>query len=215
MKEKDISSKQINILKFIYKSCQQVGYPPTVREIAEGVNLSSSATVYTHLKKLEKNNYIKRKSSKPRAIELQEKTLDLFAKDEIKPGKSLNTINVPLVGNVAAGTPILAEENIEDYIPISSDFISGNNEVFILKVRGDSMIDAGIFDRDYIIVKKQNTAINGEIVVALMEDEATVKRFFKTDKFVKLMAENKKMEPIITKNVSIIGKVIGLVRKYF
>ncbi|MDD3776490.1 MAG: transcriptional repressor LexA [Actinomycetota bacterium] len=209
----EISDKQTLILEFILSSLKSNGYPPTVREIAKSVGLSSSATVYSHLKKLEKMGYIKRDPSKPRAIEILSKANHL-----INPAvdSSINqSVMVPLVGTVAAGTPILAEENIEDYFPLCQDFVKGNNPVFLLRVRGDSMVNAGILDRDYIIVRKQDTAINGEIVVALMEDESTVKRYFKTSKNIKLMPENDHMQPIITKNVSIIGKVIGVVRKYF
>ncbi len=124
-------------------------------------------------------------------------------------------VYVPVVGRIAAGRPILAEENIEDYFPLTSDFLKGKKEVFILHVRGDSMVNAGILDRDYIVVRKQDDAINGEIIVALLEDEATVKRFFKVDKKIKLMPENDYMEPIIVKDVKILGKVIGVIRKYF
>ncbi|MCG9479424.1 MAG: transcriptional repressor LexA [Actinomycetia bacterium] len=212
-KNSDISGKQTKILEFILSSLKSNGYPPTVREIAKSVGLSSSATVYSHLKKLEKNGYIKRDPSKPRAIEVLKKTTAML--NPAPDFKSDNNVMVPLVGNVAAGTPILAEENIEDYFPLSSDFVKGNNPVFVLRVRGDSMINAGIMDRDFIIVRKQDTALNGEIVVALMDDESTVKRFFKTSKQIKLIPENDNMQPIVTKDVSIIGKVIGVVRKYF
>jgi len=212
-KNTDISDKQIKILQFIINCLKSNGYPPTVREIAKAVNLSSSATVYGHLKKLEKFGYIRRNPSKPRAIEILSKTNNLVS--AAKPKKDINSIMVPLVGNVAAGIPILAEENIEDYFPLTADFVKGGHQVFLLKVRGDSMINAGIMDRDYIVVRKQETAINGEIVVALIEDEATVKRFFKTSKNIKLIPENDYMEPITVKDVSIIGKVIGVIRKYF
>jgi len=210
MVKENISSRQEKILDFISKSIKDTGYPPSVREIAKAVKLSSSATVHSHLKKLEEKGYLKRDSSKPRAISL------LTGYDnEIEKTNFSNMVYVPVVGKIAAGTPILAEENIDDYFPLTPDFIKGKKEVFIFHVRGDSMVNAGILDRDYIIVRKQESAINGEIIVALLDDEATVKRFFKTDKNIKLMPENDYMEPIIAKDVKIIGKVIGVIRKYF
>lgn len=205
-----ISSRQEKILEFISRKIKESGYPPSVREIAEAVNLSSSATVHSHLKKLEEKGYLKRNQSKPRALSIMPGHGDI-AKSSI----SGNMVYVPVVGKVAAGSPILAEENIEDYFPLTPDFVKGKKEVFMLHVRGDSMVNAGILDRDYIVVKKQDDAINGEIIVALLEDEATVKRFFKTDKKIKLMPENDYMEPIIVKDVKILGKVIGVIRKYF
>ncbi len=205
-----ISSRQEKILKFINKKVKESGYPPSVREIGKAVNLSSSATVHSHLKKLEEKGYLKRNPSKPRAISL----LPYKGNDSVDMGVN-NLVYVPVVGRIAAGRPILADENIEDYIPLTPDFIKGKKEVFILHVRGDSMVNAGILDRDYIVVRKQDTAINGEIIVALLEDEATVKRFFKTDKKIKLMPENDYMEPIIIDDVKILGKVIGVIRKYF
>ncbi len=212
-KKTDISEKQVIILQFIANCIKADGYPPTVREIAKAVHLNSSATVYGHLKKLEKSNYIRRDPTKPRAIEILPKSSKFVSIDKLE--KDINSVMVPLVGNISAGNPILAEENIEDYFPLTSDFIKGGHQVFLLRVRGDSMINAGIMDRDYIVVRKQETAINGEIVVALMENEATVKRFFKTSKNIKLMPENDNMEPITVMDVSIIGKVIGVIRKYF
>ncbi len=210
---KDISNKQIGILQFIINCKKADGYPPTIREIAKAVNLSSSATVYGHLKKLEKLGYVRRDPSKPRAIEILPRSKSFISVE--KAQKDLNSVMIPVVGSIAAGKPILAEENIEDYFPLTSDFLRGGNQVFLLKVRGDSMINAGIMDRDYIVVRKQETAINGEIVVVLMENEATVKRFFKQSKNIRLVPENDHMEPLIVKDASIIGKVIGLIRKYF
>ena len=212
-KNTDISEKQIKILQLIASCIKDKGYPPTVREIADAVKLNSSATVFGHLRKLEKFGYIKRDPTKPRAIEILPKATTFVSLD--KPEEDINSVMVPMVGKVAAGVPILAEENIEDYFPLTADFVKGGQQVFLLKVRGESMINAGIMDRDYIVVRKQETAINGEIVVALIENEATVKRFFKTSKNIKLMPENDYMEPIITKDVSIIGKVVGVIRKYF
>jgi len=206
-----ISSRQEKILKFIDRNIKESGYPPSVREIAKAVNLSSSATVHSHLKKLEEMGYLKRNKSKPRAISLLSKQENELYGDS----RMSNIVYVPVVGRIAAGKPILAEENIEDYFPLTNDFVKGKKEVFMLHVRGDSMVNAGILDRDYIIVKKQDNAINGEIIVALLEDEATVKRFFKIDKKIKLMPENDYMEPIIVDDVKILGKVIGVIRKYF
>ncbi|MDD3520005.1 MAG: transcriptional repressor LexA [Actinomycetota bacterium] len=208
----DISEKQKKILDFIADYIKESGYPPTVREIASAIGLSSSATVHAHLSKLEKLGYIKRTKGSSRSIEI--------IKNRYKSKLNENEINnnivlLPVVGNVAAGKPILAEENIEEYFPVTNDFISDFNNVFMLKVKGDSMINAGILDRDYIIVRKQNIAKNGEIVVALIEDEATVKRFLKTDKVIKLLPENDYMKPITLKEVDIVGKVIGVLRKYF
>src|SRR4030065_1215457 len=206
----NVSPRQEKILDYINKKKKESGYPPSIREIAKAVNLSSSATVHSHLKKLEKKGYLKRNQSKPRAISL------LKRHGDVTTGAGFNNmIYIPVVGKIAAGKPILAEENIEDYFPLTPDFVKGKKEVFILHVRGDSMVNAGILDRDYIVVRKQENAINGEIIVALLEDEATVKRFFKTDKKIKLMPENDYMEPIVVKDVKIIGKVIGVIRKYF
>jgi len=207
-----ISEKQLQIFKFIIDSIKKIGYPPSVREIAEAVGLSSSATVHSHLKKLEDLNYIRRGRGSSRTIEI----LNSIYKDADNTETGLSDITlIPIVGNVAAGIPILAQENIDEYFPVTSDFIKDNKEVFMLKVKGDSMVNAGILDRDYIIVKKQEIAKNGEIIVALIENEATVKRFLKTDKLIKLIPENDFMKPIVVKDVTIVGKVIGVVRKYF
>jgi len=207
-----ISEKQFQIFKFIVDSIKSIGYPPSVREIAEAVGLSSSATVHAHLKKLEDLGYIRRGKGSSRTIEI----LNSAYKPSDENENNLSDITlIPIVGTVAAGTPILAQENIEEYFPLTSDFIKDANEVFMLKVKGDSMINAGILDRDYIIVRKQSIARNGEIIVALIEDEATVKRFLKTDKLIKLIPENDFMKPIIVNDVNIVGKVIGVIRKYF
>jgi repressor LexA len=207
-----ISLRQEGILQYIIKKVKESGYPPTIREIAKAVNLSSSATIHSHLKKLEELGYIKRDPSKPRAIELNS---SLIKNNRLSDSTNDNIIFVPVIGQIAAGTPILAEENIEDYLPLTSDFVKGSNEVFVLHVKGDSMVNAGILDKDYIIVRKQDTAMNGEIVAALLEDEATVKRFFKKSNSIKLMPENDYMEPIEVKDAKILGKVIGVIRKYF
>lgn len=207
-----ITLRQEGILQFIIKKVKESGYPPTIREIAKAVNLSSSATIHSHLKKLEELGYIKRDPSKPRAIELNS---NLIKNNRLSGSTDDNIIFVPVIGQIAAGTPILAEENIEDYLPLTSDFVKGNSEVFVLHVKGDSMVNAGILDKDYIIVRKQDTVMNGEIVAALLEDEATVKRFFKKSNSIKLMPENDYMEPIEVKDAKILGKVIGVIRKYF
>jgi len=206
-----ISEKQYQIFKFIVDTIKNIGYPPSVREIAEAVSLSSSATVHSHLKKLEELGYIRRSKGSSRAIEI----LNSAYKPQDNTSNLSNVILIPIIGNVAAGTPILAQENIEEYFPVSSDFIKDSSDVFMLKVKGDSMINAGILDRDYIIVRKQEIARNGEIIVALLEDEATVKRFLKTDKAIKLIPENDFMKPIVVEDVRIVGKVIGVIRKYF
>ena len=206
-----ISEKQYQIFKFIVDTIKNIGYPPSVREIAKAVSLSSSATVHSHLKKLEELGYIRRSKGSSRAIEI----LNSAYKPQDNTSNLNNVILIPIVGNVAAGTPILAQENIEEYFPVSSDFIKDSSDVFMLKVKGDSMINAGILDRDYIIVRKQEIARNGEIIVALLEDEATVKRFLKTDKAIKLISENDFMKPIVVEDVRIVGKVIGVIRKYF
>lgn len=215
----DLTQRQAEILQFIVNKVKKNGYPPTVREIAQAVRLSSSATIHAHLKKLEELGYIKRDPSKPRAIEIKSVFYNSGAQKESNPSDSgtfdNNTVLIPLIGNIAAGTPVLAEENIEDYFPLTADFVKNNNEVFILKVKGDSMVNAGILDKDYIVINKQETAMNGEIIAALIEDEATVKRFFKKAGSIKLMPENDFMEPIIVKDIKILGKVIGVIRKYF
>jgi len=191
------------ILDFIKKEIRTKGYPPSVREIGEAVGLSSSSTVHGHLAQLEAKGYLRRDATKPRAIEVLDGSEHVVKKD---------MVNVPIVGKVTAGQPILAVENIEDTFPLPLDFVRNDN-VFILSVRGDSMIEAGILDGDYILVRQQNTARNGEIVVALLEDEATVKTFYKEKDHIRLQPENPHLEPIIVKDVSILGKVIGVFRR--
>ena len=198
----DLSQKQIEILEFIKMEIQKKGYPPAVREICSGVGLKSTSTVHSHLEKLEHKGYIRKDPTKPRAIEV----LDRFD----MPNK--NVVNVPIIGKVTAGQPILAVENIEDTFPVPKDLVDENN-VFMLKIQGESMIDAGIYDGDFVLIKQQSDAINGEIVVALLGDSATVKRFFKEKDYIRLQPENQFMSPIITKDVKILGKVIGLFRK--
>jgi repressor LexA len=200
-----ISKRQQAILDFIKKEVREKGYPPSVREIGEAVGLASSSTVHGHLERLEKKGLIRRDPTKPRAIEIRD------GSDEL--AQFSNSIaRVPLLGRVTAGAPILATENIEDYFPLPAHFI-GDHEVFMLSVRGDSMIEAGIHDGDHVIVRQQSTANNGDIVVAMTEnDEATVKTFYKEKDHIRLQPENPTMEPIRLKNVTILGKVIGLFR---
>ncbi|MGE5282182.1 MAG: transcriptional repressor LexA [Chloroflexota bacterium] len=199
----DLTKRQKEIFDFIRRYAAKTGYPPTVREIGKAVGLHSSSTVHAHLANLEKIGLLRRDPTKPRAIEL---LLDK-AKRTIRPESGL-----PLVGQVAAGEPILAEENVEDYIEVP-DIIGGEDGDYILNVRGESMKDAGIFEDDYVIVRPAQDAANGEIVVALIGDEATVKRFFREDDHVRLQPENETMEPIRTTEASVIGKVVGVFRK--
>lgn len=201
----DLSQKQIEILLYIKNELQRRGYPPAVREICKGVGLKSTSTVHGHLEKLEAKGYIRRDPTKPRAIEILDKDEDFLFSTK-------KTIDIPIVGKVTAGTPILAVENIEDTYPVPLDLVEGHN-VFMLKVQGESMIEAGILDGDLVLVKEQSQAHNGEIVVALIEDTATVKRFYKEKDVIRLQPENQFMEPIYTKDVAILGKVIGLFRK--
>lgn len=204
----DLSKRQQSILEFIIDEIKSKGYPPSVREIGKAVGLKSPASVHSHLKTLEKLDYLRRDPSKPRAIEV------IFNKDEEeKTDKEM--INIPVVGKVTAGAPILAEENIEDYFPVPLNYLKvGNNELFMLKVSGDSMVEAGIHDGDYVIAEKQSYAENNEIVIALLDKEATVKRFFKEEDHIRLQPENPAYEPIISKDVKVLAKVIGLFRKF-
>lgn len=197
-----ITKKQSEILEYIKSQILNKGYPPSVRDICVAVNLKSTSSVHAHLETLEKNGYIRRDPTKPRAIEIIDDNFNLTRRE---------VVNVPLIGQVAAGEPILAVENVVSYFPIPSEFVP-NQEVFMLTVKGDSMINVGIFEGDNIIVKKQSTADNGDIVVALTDDSATVKRFFKEEDHIRLQPENDTMQPIILDNCDIIGKVIGLIR---
>ena len=201
--ELDLTKRQKEIFDYIRRYAAKTGYPPTVREIGKAVGLHSSSTVHAHLANLEKIGLLRRDPTKPRAIEL------LFdrAKKTIRPGSGL-----PLVGQVAAGAPILAEENIEEYIEVP-DVVGGEDGDYVLRVRGESMIEAGIFEGDYVIVRPSETADDGEIVVALIGDEATVKRYFRESDHIRLQPENKTMEPIIARDVSILGRVVGVFRK--
>ncbi|WFE15988.1 transcriptional repressor LexA [Bacillus atrophaeus] len=200
-----LSKRQLDILRFIKAEVKTKGYPPSVREIGEAVGLASSSTVHGHLARLETKGLIRRDPTKPRAIEILDE-------EEVQIPKS-QVVNVPVIGKVTAGSPITAVENIEEYFPLPDRMIPPDEHVFMLEIMGESMIDAGILDKDYVIVKQQSTANNGEIVVAMTEDdEATVKRFYKEDTHVRLQPENPTMEPIILQNVSILGKVIGVFR---
>ena len=202
---KDLTKRQQEIFDFIKKYSAGHGYPPTVRDIGKAVGLASSSTVHAHLANLEKVGLLRRDPTKPRAIELLDRAVDA-AKSVVAGG------GLPLVGHVAAGQPILAEENIEDYVQVPR-IAGGEDGEFVLAVRGDSMVDAGILDGDFVVVRKQDTAADGEIVVALVGEEATVKRFFKEDDHVRLQPENATMEPIRTRDVSIVGRVVGVFRK--
>lgn len=199
-----ISTKQREILDYIKSEILQRGYPPAVREICEAVHLKSTSSVHSHLETLEKNGYIRRDPTKPRAIEIVDDSFNL-ARHEI--------VNVPIIGTVTAGQPILAIENIEGYFPLLSEDMP-KSDTFMLKVKGESMINAGIFNGDLILVEKQSTAENGEIVVALIEDSATVKTFYKEENHFRLQPENDTMDPIIVNNVEILGKVRGLYRRF-
>ncbi|ASW42820.1 transcriptional repressor LexA [Clostridium isatidis] len=199
----ELKDKQLEIYEFLKIFTEAKGYPPSVREICEAVNLKSTSTVHGHLRRLEKKGLIKRDPTKPRALEIMENTIN---KKEM--------LNVPLVGRVTAGIPILATENIEDTFPIPLDYIKHNNELFMLRVTGDSMINAGIHNGDYAIIERNQTAENGDIVVALIENEATIKRFYKENNHIRLQPENDTMEPIIVKDCSILGKLVGLYRAY-
>jgi repressor LexA len=203
---KDLTKRQQEIFEFIKKYSARYGYPPTVRDIGKAVGLASSSTVHAHLANLEKVGLLRRDPSKPRAIEMLDKAVD--AAKSVLPGER----GLPLVGHVAAGQPVLAEENIEDYVQVP-EIAGGEQGGFVLAVRGDSMIDAGILDGDYVVVRDQDTADDGEIVVALVGEEATVKRFFKESDHIRLQPENATMEPIRTREVSILGRVVGVFRK--
>ena len=209
----ETSRKEKAILKFIEDQVMEKGYPPSVREIGKAIGLSSTATVHAYLAKLEKQGYIKKEDKKGRTLKVIKGSNGQPVK---KSNKNFYTqkemVEVPVIGKITAGQPILAVENVTDTFPIPIDFV-GNSESFMLTVRGESMIEAGILDGDYILVKKQNDANNGEIVVALIEDEATVKTFYKEKDHIRLQPENHTMEPIIVPNCKILGKVAGVFRK--
>ena len=209
MPNEKLTPKQEEILNFIKQEILAKGYPPSVREICEAVTLKSTSSVHAHLESLERKGYIRKDPTKPRTIEVVDDSFNVL-RSEI--------ISIPMIGRVAAGVPLLAEENIEGYFPIPAEFMP-NNEAFILTVHGNSMVNIGILDGDMIIVERKSTASNGEIVVALVADEAssepaaTVKRFYKEDGYIRLQPENDTMEPLIVNDCEIIGKVIGVYRK--
>ena len=199
-----ITPKQQEILDYLKSEIINRGYPPAVREICEAVGLRSTSSVHSHLESLERNGYIRRDPSKPRAIEIVDDSFNLTRRE---------IVNVPIIGTITAGQPILAVENIESYFPIPMEYMP-NTETFMLHVKGESMINAGIFDGDQILVQKQNTAKNGDFVVALIEDSVTVKTFYKEKDHIRLQPENDFMDPIIVPDVVILGKVIGLFRRF-
>ena len=202
MAQGKISKKQLEILEYIKSQILERGFPPAVREICEAVNLKSTSSVHSHLETLEKNGYIRRDPTKPRAIEILDDNFNLTRRE---------MVNVPIVGQVAAGEPILAQQNIENYFPIPLDFMP-NSQTFLLKVKGESMINAGILDGDMVLVEETPAASNGDMVVALVDDGATVKTFYKEEGIFRLQPENDFMDPIIVKEVTILGKVIGVFR---
>ncbi|MEZ3502684.1 MAG: transcriptional repressor LexA [Lachnospiraceae bacterium] len=199
-----ITPKQQEILDFIKSEILNKGYPPTVRDICEAVHLKSTSSVHSHLETLEKNGYIRRDPTKPRAIEIMDDSFYVVRHE---------VVNVPMVGTVAAGQPILAAENIESYFPVPAEYIP-NADTFMLKVKGNSMMNAGIYDGDQILVQQQTSAENGDIVVALVDDSATVKTFYKENGHYRLQPENDSMSPIIIDEVTILGKVFGVFRLF-
>ncbi len=202
MEREKISAKQTEVLEFLKNEILNKGYPPSVREICEAVNLKSTSSVFAHLETLEKKGYIRRDPTKPRAIEIIDDNFNMLRRD---------MVSVPVVGRVAAGQPILAAQNIESYFPVPAEYLP-RKEAFMLKVKGDSMIDAGIFDGDTILVERTDIIHNGQIVVALIEDSATVKTFYKEDGHIRLQPENPNLDPIIVDDCMILGKVFGVFR---
>lgn len=202
MENRPITKKQEEILNYIKDEILKRGFPPAVREICQAVGLKSTSSVHSHLESLEKNGYIRRDPTKPRAIEILDESFNMLRRE---------MVNVPVVGTVAAGQPILAEQNIDSYFPIPSEYMP-NEQSFILKVKGESMVNAGILDGDSVLVMQQTTARNGDIVVALIEDSATVKTYYKENGHYRLQPENDTMDPIIVPDCQILGKVIGIFR---
>ena len=202
MSQGRITEKQKEILEYIKETILKKGYPPAVREICEAVNLKSTSSVHSHLETLEKNGYIRRDPTKPRTIEILDDDFALTRRE---------MVNVPLIGTVAAGVPILAQENIESYMPFPAEMLP-NKDIFMLRVKGESMIEAGILNGDQVLVSSQSTAENGEMVVALGDDSASVEALYKEDGHYRLQPQNSSMEPIIVDDVQILGKVIGLFR---
>ena len=202
MENRPITKKQEEILNYIKDEILERGFPPAVREICQAVGLKSTSSVHSHLESLEKNGYIRRNPTKPRAIEILDESFNMLRRE---------MVNVPVVGTVAAGQPILAEQNIDSYFPIPSEYMP-NEQSFILKVKGESMVNAGILDGDSVLVMQQTTARNGDIVVALIEDSATVKTYYKENGHYRLQPENDTMDPIIVDDCKILGKVFGVFR---
>ena len=202
MDKEKISAKQTEVLEYLKKEILNRGYPPSVREICEAVNLKSTSSVFAHLETLEKKGYIRRDPTKPRAIEIMDDNFNMLRRE---------IVSIPLVGRVAAGQPLLATQNIESYFPIPAEYMP-RQEAFMLKVKGESMIEAGIFDGDIIMVERVNDAKNGDMVVALIDDSATVKTFYKEDGHIRLQPENSSMDPIIVEDCMILGKVFGVFR---
>ena len=202
MEERPISKKHEEILNYIKNEILERGFPPAVREICQAVGLKSTSSVHSHLESLERNGYIRRDPTKPRAIEILDESFNMIRRE---------MVNVPIIGTVAAGQPILAEQNIEGYFPIPTEYMP-NKQSFMLKVKGESMINAGIFDGDKVLVKQQATAENGDIVVALVDDSATVKTYYKENGHYRLQPENDSMDPIIVDKCEILGKVFGVFR---
>ncbi len=201
-----MKERHLQILTFIYSNIQSQGFPPTVREICEAVNLSSTSTVHGHLSQLEKQGYLLRNATKPRAMEITDKGLELLG---------VNAQGIPMIGTVTAGQPITAVEDIEDYFPVPPTLKNQSESLFMLKIRGDSMIEAGILDGDYVIVRQEVSAQNGDIVIAMTDEgEATCKRFFKEDGHIRLQPENESLDPIILPDVQILGHVISLFREH-
>jgi repressor LexA len=205
MVELDLTKRQQEIFDFIKRYSAKYGYPPTVRDIGKAVGLASSSTVHAHLSNLEKIGLLRRDPSKPRALVMLDRAVE-GVRDIVRPS------GLPLVGHVAAGQPVLAEENIEDYVDVP-EAAGGNEGEYLLRVRGDSMRDAGILQGDFVVVRPQDTAENGEVVVAMVGEEATVKRFFRENDHVRLQPENRSMKPIRSKEVRVLGRVVGLLRK--
>lgn len=200
-----LTVRQQETLNYINEIKREKGYMPTIREICIALNLKSSSSAFAHLQALESKGYVKRDPTKPRALEI------LKNKEGIP---EIKFAQIPIIGTVAAGSPILAQENIEDYFSIPEKLVHGRNDIFMLRVKGDSMINANICNGDYLMVEQRETAENGEIIVALVEDSATVKRFYKEDGYYRLQPENDTMEPIIVKEVRVLGKVIGIMRRF-
>jgi len=200
---KGLTRRQREILTFVQRYADAHGYPPSVREIGQALGLTSSSTVHSHLAALARKGYLRRDPSKPRALEVLRDEREVPAK---------KVVPVPVIGRVAAGQPLLAQQNIEDYFPLPSDFVRAE-DCFILRVRGDSMIDAGIYDGDLLVVRRQQAADNGDIVVARVEDEATVKRFFKEEDRIRLQPENPAMEPLYTRDAAIEGVAVAVIRR--